>query len=462
MAAGDGRTRWQVFRFRYAVQAICLLLAVYLAAAMRFDWWSPLPADLFLRLSPLAWLVSSVASRAWASHGWLVLALLVVTALLGRVFCGWLCPLGTVLNALDPYVPRILPRGVAARFAEFRFWVLAFLLVVAMVGVNLSGWLDPLVILSRAVHADPRAGAIAAAVAWGTVALILVLVSCGTRFWCRAICPLGAILSWVSLRAPFRRRLVGTCKACGKCTEICPSEQSWGRHAVGECFVCGRCVTACSSGALSLSFPVAAPSGERSGGRGRVSDAGRRRWLLGGGGIGVAALVGWLTRRQSTGSFVRPPGAGSEERFVARCVGCGACVSACPTSGLVPSFSLTRLGAAFTPELVPRVGACLPPCTACGDACFTGALPRLTAEDKLLARIGLAVIDPARCLPWSAGERCVICVDACPAEYAAIELRRFGPGAFRPVVLATRCTGCGLCEFRCPVEGASAIRVAPV
>jgi NAD-dependent dihydropyrimidine dehydrogenase PreA subunit len=123
--------------------------------------------------------------------------------------------------------------------------------------------------------------------------------------------------------------------------------------------------------------------------------------------------------------------------------------------------STHRLDAIFTPELVPEVGICLPGCTACADACPTGAIAKISTEDKPTIQVGLAVIDRSRCLPWAGGERCVICVDACPPEYNAIELRRTEAGEFRPFVNERLCPGCGICEQKCPVEGEPAIRVVP-
>ncbi|MBM3891364.1 MAG: 4Fe-4S dicluster domain-containing protein [Verrucomicrobia bacterium] len=109
--------------------------------------------------------------------------------------------------------------------------------------------------------------------------------------------------------------------------------------------------------------------------------------------------------------------------------------------------------------LAPRVGPCLPHCTACGEACPSGAIAKLSAGQKLVVRIGVAVLDEGRCLPWAFQQRCVICLDACPAEFRAIELRPIAPREFRPYVVESACTGCGICEHRCPVPGEAAIRV---
>jgi len=158
---------------------------------------------------------------------------------------------------------------------------------------------------------------------------------------------------------------------------------------------------------------------------------------------------------------LRPPGALSERKFAAVCIKCGQCVAACPYDTL----HLARPGepaATGTPTFVPR----RMPCFMCADlpcthACPTGALDRaLPSVEK--AKMGLAVVDPGSCLSWL-GLRCEICYRVCPLKGKAITIvhqpRRLSPHAlFVPVVHADACTGCGICEQRCPTEIA-AIRI---
>jgi ferredoxin len=94
--------------------------------------------------------------------------------------------------------------------------------------------------------------------------------------------------------------------------------------------------------------------------------------------------------------------------------------------------------------------------------CPTGAIRALPLEEKKVARMGLAVVDEATCLPWAETEVCELCVDECRAAgYGAIEVERVGvqvdaegmpiedTGFLAPVVLADRCVGCGLCQSAC-------------
>ena len=132
----------------------------------------------------------------------------------------------------------------------------------------------------------------------------------------------------------------------------------------------------------------------------------------------------------------------------------------CPTNGLQPSFLQSGIEGFWTPRLVPRIGGCEQECNLCGQVCPTGALRDLPLEEKQFARIGTAIIARSKCLAWEQMRTCLVCDEACP--YDAIEFREVTDpiGTFkRPFVIEEKCMGCGLCEQKCPVGGASAIRV---
>jgi len=117
--------------------------------------------------------------------------------------------------------------------------------------------------------------------------------------------------------------------------------------------------------------------------------------------------------------------------------------------------------------LAPRLGYCDYSCTACGDACPTAAIPRLSLEDKRLTVIGHATIDRNRCLPWADNITCLVCEEMCPLPEKAIILEDVTVttptgetvAVRRPSVVHERCIGCGICENRCPLNGEAAIRV---
>lgn len=198
------------------------------------------------------------------------------------------------------------------------------------------------------------------------------------------------------------------------------------------------------------------------------ASAGRRAFLVRlKQGAALAASTGlvwtYVLRNQAraTPFALRPPGARPEPEFNALCIKCGQCVNACPydTLRLATAWEPRPIG---SPYFLPRQV----PCYMCVDipcmkACPTGALsPQLT--DIRHARMGLAVIDSESCLSWN-GMRCEICYLACPVKGKAISIeRRPGPeGAYAlmvPIVHSAHCTGCGVCEKKCPTQEA-AIRV---
>jgi Pyruvate/2-oxoacid:ferredoxin oxidoreductase delta subunit len=123
--------------------------------------------------------------------------------------------------------------------------------------------------------------------------------------------------------------------------------------------------------------------------------------------------------------------------------------------------------ALWTPVLRPAIGYCEYNCTLCGQVCPTGAISRLTMEQKKKTVLGLAFVDTSRCLPFAYATPCIVCEEHCPTSPKAIvlddtEVRGFDRAirkVRRPRVDPRLCVGCGICEFRCPVEGDAAIRI---
>jgi len=501
-------------RVRQAVQVLAFALYVYLLfAALQRRVAFPL-ADLFFRLDPLAAVGAMLASRAWIPRLAPALITLGLTLILGRVWCGWLCPLGTLLEWVRFRSARRRRTTLSLRWRSVKNVILLLILAAALLG-NLSLLiLDPLALFTRtmttailptlnhAVTAVERSlyvvPALRPAVDWierllrgpvlpveqpvfaqsaGLAALFLGILALNTladRFWCRYLCPLRALLGLLSKVSLLRAVVRSACNRCGHCASVCrvdAIDTSRGYEIVpSECTVCLDCLAACPESNVpdrssqGIGFHLhwrPAPA--------REYDPNRRQVLiaLASGAAGVALLRTGIRTKQPHPHLIRPPGADDERDFLSRCLRCSQCMKVCPTSGLQPVLLEAGLEGLWTPRLVSRLGYCDYGCNACGQICPSGAIPSLDLDTKRQAVIGEAVVDRDRCLPWAHGIPCIVCEEMCPVPEKAIRLEevsvtddRGEPAVVqRPYVLEDLCIGCGTCEYQCPVQGEAAIRV---
>ncbi len=532
--AGAARRRtggWRAARqVRRAVQIATFAAFVYLlfAGLQRLD---PLPyANVFFRFDPLVALATMLSARAWLPPFGLALITVAVTILLGRVWCGWICPLGTLLGWLRFRSARRRGGRMPASLRRVKYVVLgAIVLLAALANLTLLA-LDPLSLLTRTATTSAIPGFVyivdslqRAGMTWGpTVGLVtwvedafrgsvlptiqpryeqavglflilfvvVLLNALADRFWCRYLCPLGALLGLVSKIQVLRPVVGDACDACGSCARACrvgaielgagevageatladaeaaPAPTPAAHVVSSECTMCLDCLVACPRPG-AMAFGVARRPGPWA-----PYDPGRREVVLAAAaGLGTAVLLGTgVARAVKRPGLIRPPGAQDEARLLSRCLRCSECMKACPTSGLQPALGEAGLEGIWTPVLKSRLGYCDYACNACGQVCPSGAIPLLSLAAKRRRVLGVAVIDRDRCLPWASDTPCIVCEEMCPVSDKAIELggrrlitRSDGTEDYlsRPTVVASRCIGCGICEFKCPVEGPAAIVVLP-
>lgn len=453
------------------------------------------PVELFLRLDPLLLIVASLAARTAVAGLGAALVVLLATVLLGRFFCGWICPLGTTIELADDLLYRKRKRRWSnqQRVARgLKYVHLLVILTAAAAGYGLTFLLDPIALMTRAatylVHPaamflgnlgldnlrpvarqldwlslyyaelhQPLLSTVSLAAT--TVLLTIILLNrLQRRFWCRSLCPLGALLGLAARLTPFPRRVGAECDGDGRCRRVCETG-AIGReereYDPAECIQCGRCVTDCHLAVVRFGLADPWP---------RLAlplDLGRRRLLIGlaGGGFGALLFGMSPTRRVLPETLLRPPGALPEGFFRKRCIRCGQCVKACPTNTLQPDWFTAGLEGMWAPAPRLRLAPCRQDCNACGWVCPTGAIRPLDLEEKRYAKLGTAVIDPTRCIVWADDHQCLVCDEHCP--YNAIFFREDALGKRRPYVDRTRCNGCGQCETACPVDSRAAIVVYP-
>jgi MauM/NapG family ferredoxin protein len=492
-----------------------LSLALFLALLWQTVFPLPetlLPVDFYLRLDPLTAAAIPIAERTFMACLLPGLAVIILAILGGRFFCGWICPMGATMD-----IVRTLVSGIGKKWsigkkrkiknfssspspfstkktAKTKYLLLTIIILAAAGGINLVFWLGPITLITRfyAVLLHPfitwtsqyfldfsrplweslqLSSMMYAQVSprfYDTVSFVFVLFLLLMvmeykipRFWCRFLCPAGALLALASFRPLWRRR-VHACSHCGNCSAACPMKSIAADETATdtrECIACQRCTGVCPVKKTTFSFTGWSPKYKQ-----RHKDMpflpARRSFLLAGGaGMAWTALhipcnySPCLSQKPGflrASSPIRPPGSLPEADFLARCLRCGACMKVCPTNGLQPVWFSSGIAGMFSPALIPRRGACDPNCNACGHVCPTQAITKLPLAEKQAARIGTAVIYEKDCIAWKDGKRCVICQELCP--YGAVILNQEGRIVAVPEISEMHCFGCGYCEQHCPVQ----------
>ncbi|MDA8210948.1 MAG: 4Fe-4S dicluster domain-containing protein [Clostridia bacterium] len=176
----------------------------------------------------------------------------------------------------------------------------------------------------------------------------------------------------------------------------------------------------------------------------------------------LGGMLGYLVVKnlKNKNGLLRPPGAMEEEAFLATCMRCGKCVSACPYQAIKVGDASQGAGVG-TPYLAARNKPCyLCPAFPCIKACPSGALQDVAGRDKV--DMGEAEINTETCLSWQ-GMRCEVCYRACPFLDKALYVEPFrntktGKHAvFALYVNKQHCVGCGLCEYVCVTEKPSIV-----
>jgi ferredoxin len=511
--------RWLYLRRGSQIVFFVLFLLLFLKAEYGGQEQLAWPVDLYFRFDPLILAAQLLTMSPLVRGLFLSLIFVGLTAVLGRFFCGWVCPLGTTLDGFRRLLFVSRPdAGVAHRLRRVKYYLLFALLGGTLFSLNLVGLFDPLSLLFRTLSivfypafgygvekvsltlyrwgkpfadvSEPVYQALKATVLpfkplvyllpFLTLTIFILAVAAerlDRRFWCRALCPLGALYGLIARFSLLRRRPSVLCKDCQDCAEVCkmgalgvrqegeasnPSPTvPLPRHQTSECQLCLKCQESCEKGRVTFTFGLKTPR--------PPLDLGRRQVITSvAAGVAMVPLVrlGSLARRPDE-FLIRPPGAQDDGEFLARCIRCGACMKVCLTNGLQPVFWEAGLEGLYTSRLVPRLGYCEHTCTLCGQVCPTGAIPKLEIEVKQATALGTAHLNRSRCIPYAEGTDCLVCEEHCPVSPKAITynvmevLDQQGKKVQvkGPVVQPDRCIGCGHCEFVCPVGGDAAIRV---
>lgn len=441
-----------------------------------------------------------------------VLLLVLLTLIVGRVYCSIICPLGIMQDAVSWISGHRKKKRYRFCYSPakniLRYTMLGIFIIAMVAGIgSIAALLEPYGSYGRiannlfapfykwannmTAYFAERADSYAFyetdvyiksiptfIIALVTFIFIVILAWRNGRTYCNTICPVGTVLGFISRYSLFRITIdKNKCNACGLCSRKCKASCIDGsKHAVdySRCVMCMDCIDTCKHGAISYRLhrkKRATAQSANDCNKTGIIDKSRRNFLT------TTALVATATtlkaqRNKVDGGLaviedkkvpnritpIVPPGAISARNFTQHCTACQLCVSACPNEILRPSSDLLTL---MQPEMGYERGYCRPECTKCSEVCPSGAIRPINVSDKSSIQIGHAVWIKENCIPLTDGVECGNCARHCPT--GAIQMVPSDPQDYNslkiPAVNTERCIGCGACENLCPSRPFSAIYV---
>ena len=449
-----------------------------------------------------------------ALNAGVVIGLLLLTLLVGRVYCSVICPMGVFQDIISWMSGKRKKKNNRFSYSPEKKWVRYVAL--GLFVIALAGGVGSFVALLAPYSSYGRIASnlFAPLYCWGnnllaliseridsyafyqaevwmkslptfiiaavTFVIIAALAWRNGRTYCNTICPVGTVLGFFSRFSLFRPFInTQKCKNCSLCTRRCKAACiDYKKHKIdySRCVACMDCIDNCKHGALKLecrwkkSPHSASDSVDKQMDREHI-DSARRSFITTTTVLAATAAVEAQVKKVDGGLAVIedkqmperatpivPPGAWSARHFAQHCTGCQLCVSACPNGVLRPSASVEKL---MQPEMSYERGYCRPECTRCSEVCPAGAIKPITRADKSSTRIGHAVWVRKNCIPLRDGVECGNCARHCPSgAILMIPSDNEDETSVKiPAVNVERCIGCGACENLCPARPFSAIYV---
>ncbi|MCQ2237017.1 MAG: 4Fe-4S dicluster domain-containing protein [Bacteroidales bacterium] len=477
-------------RLLTAVVVLCLVTAMFL------DYTGTLHTY-FSWLAKIQFLPAVLAINVGV-----ILGLVALTAVMGRIYCSVICPLGIFQDVLGRVFKGF---DKSKKQHKYRYSyspaknILRYIMLAVMIIAIIAGFsvvvmlLSPYSMYGKIVagigayimkgismgleYIDERIGTYLIypndvtisfwVLSIGTIALIAlaILASKYGRTYCNTICPVGTVLGVISKYSLLKIQIdTEKCKNCGLCEKRCKAScLNIKKHQIdySRCVTCFDCLDECKHGAISYAW--------RKGKETKKIDENKRAFVATATAIlGATAakaqhklVDGGLTiveAKRVPPRKIAPVPAGSESvsNMESHCTACQLCITACPNRVLTPS---TELDSFMQPRMSFNNGHCRVGCTACSDVCPTGAIKKIKKEEKTAIAVGLAVWVKENCVVLTKNDSCGNCARHCPAGAISMVHTPDSEKNEVPVINAEKCIGCGACENLCPARPISAIYV---
>ncbi|MBQ9245460.1 4Fe-4S binding protein [bacterium] len=410
-----------LFKSRFVISSLVLLFAILAVCGIMY------PVKIFdIQFLPL---LQRVLTDFSVIAIVLLCILLGITLLFGRIYCSLFCPFGIIQDIICSIIKK---KSEKRANLPIKYFILA---------VTFGFLIGGSALLVRYIEPYTYFGSAISLSLIGIVAIIFVIVLTiiKKRIFCTDICPVGAILGLMSKISLFKLYVdKANCIHCGMCERTCPSsciEASSETIENVTCTKCFRCISKCPKNAIKYGIK---PKSE-------IKFNVKRRDFI----FTAAAFLALGTMLKAGMEYskntvkkvkdiILPPGSIDTKRMFNKCLNCNLCIKNCPNGILTKSDN--NFGTVHI-DYNKGKGFCDYNCHKCSEVCPSGAIKKISLNEKQKTRIAMAVIESDKC------STCGICKDVCPVGAIIIEE---GQKAY---IEGFKCIGCGKCKTRC-VHGA--------